>query len=90
MPLRAAIVGTQIIAVLICGFGWFVTALPWTVIGLTWLCLLSWMVVLDGVKLALYSRLQTGVVRPHWYERFLKARSASRTASQVAAWTGRN
>jgi H+-transporting ATPase len=50
-------VGTQILAVLMCGFGWFVTAIPWEIIALVWLYLLVWMFVLDQVKLALYRRL---------------------------------
>jgi H+-transporting ATPase len=74
MPLVLAVVGTQILAVFICGFGWFVPALPWTIIGLVWGYMLVWMIVLDLVKLALYSRLRQGTDRPRWYERFLRAR----------------
>lgn len=48
-----AIIGTQILAVLICGFGWFVTAIPWTIIGLIWIYMLLWMFILDQVKLAI-------------------------------------
>jgi H+-transporting ATPase len=62
IPLICAIVGTQILGVLICGLGWFVPAIPWTVIGLVWLYMLAWMVALDLVKLALYSRLKSDVV----------------------------
>ena len=76
MPMFLAIVGTQIIAVLICGFGWFVTALPWPVVGLVWIYLLVWMVALDVVKLALYSRIRRGEhAHPPWYARFLRGRS---------------
>jgi H+-transporting ATPase len=60
MPLVVAIVGTQIFAVLMCGFGWFVTALPWTIIALVWVYMLIWMLVLDLVKLALYRKLAHG------------------------------
>jgi H+-transporting ATPase len=56
-PLFLALVGTQILAVLMCGFGWFVTAIPWEIIALVWCYLLVWMFVLDQVKLALYRRL---------------------------------
>ena len=70
--------GTQIFAVLMCGFGWFVTALPWAVIGLVWIYMLVWMFVLDLVKLALYRRILHGEHRhPHWYSRFLRGRSAA-------------
>ncbi len=58
MPLALAIIGTQIVAVLVCGFGWFVPAIPWTAIGLVWVYMLVWMLVLDVVKLALYRRLK--------------------------------
>jgi H+-transporting ATPase len=50
-PLFGAILGAQIFAVMICGFGWFVPAIPWTVIGLVWAYMLAWTLVLDGVKL---------------------------------------
>jgi H+-transporting ATPase len=83
MPMFAAIVGTQILAVLICGFGWFVTAIPWTIIGLVWLYMLAWMIVLDWVKLALYSRMQIGTGRPHWYTRFLKGRHPAQAVAQT-------
>jgi H+-transporting ATPase len=59
-PLFLALVGTQILAILMCGFGWFVTAIPWTIIALVWLYMLVWMFVLDQVKLALYRKLAHG------------------------------
>ncbi len=74
MPLLLAVLGTQILAVLICGFGWFVPALPWTIICLVWSYMLVWMIVLDLVKLVLYRRLRQDTDRPRWYERFLRAR----------------
>jgi H+-transporting ATPase len=77
-----AIVGTQIFAVLMCGFGWFVTALPWTIILLVWIYMLVWMAVLDGVKLVLYSRLHEGADRPAWYTRFLKWRHPTQAVDQ--------
>jgi len=83
MPMFVAIVGTQILAVLICGFGWFVTALPWTIVALVWLYMLVWMIVLDWVKLALYSRMHMGTGRPHWYTRFLKGRHPAHAVAQA-------
>ncbi|MEM9660021.1 MAG: metal-transporting ATPase, partial [Planctomycetota bacterium] len=56
-PLFLAVVGTQILAVLICGFGWFVTPLPWPMIGLVWGYMIVWMIALDLAKLAVYRRL---------------------------------
>lgn len=51
-----AIVGTQAIAVLACGFGigTIVPKLPWNIIGWVWVYNIGWMFVLDFVKLALY------------------------------------
>jgi H+-transporting ATPase len=54
LPLFAAIVGTQIFAVLMCGFGWLVPALPWPLIGMVWVYNLVWMVVQDIAKLGVY------------------------------------
>lgn len=56
-PLLLAVTGTQALAVLICGFGWFVEAIPWTIIGLVWGYMLIWLVILDAVKLAMFHRL---------------------------------
>jgi H+-transporting ATPase len=83
-PVFWAIVGTQIFAVLMVGFGWFVPAIPWTIIGLVWLYMLVWMVVLDLVKLALYRRLRHETSRPPWYERFIKRRHAARALAETA------
>lgn len=58
MPLFLAIIGTQIVAVLLCGLGIFVTQIPWIIIGMVWIYLLVWMVVLDLIKLAVYSRIK--------------------------------
>jgi H+-transporting ATPase len=80
-PVFWAIVGTQIFAVLMVGFGWFVPAIPWTIIGLVWLYMLVWMIALDLVKLALYSRLRRASYRPHWYERFQRTGVTARAAS---------
>lgn len=49
-PLFAAIVATQLLAVLMCGFGWIVPAISWTLIGWVWVYLLIWLVVLGGVR----------------------------------------
>jgi H+-transporting ATPase len=59
MPLFLAIVGTQVIAVLLCAFGVLVPALPWLMIGLVWAYVLAWMVVMDIVKLG-YLRFAEG------------------------------
>ena len=54
--LFGAIVGTQLVAVLLCGFGAgdVIPALPWAIIGWVWVYNIAWMFVLDFVKLAIY------------------------------------
>jgi H+-transporting ATPase len=42
---------TQILAMLMCGFGWLVPSIPWTLIGWVWLYNIAWMFVLGGVRL---------------------------------------
>ena len=54
LKLFGAIVGTQVFAVLMCGFGWRVPPLSWGIIGWVWVYNLLWMVVQDLVKLAVY------------------------------------
>jgi H+-transporting ATPase len=52
-----AIVGTQGLAALLCGFGILVPALSWSLIGLVWIYNLAWMLVLEMAKLAAYREL---------------------------------
>ena len=51
MPLVAAILFTQIVAILMCGFGWLVPALSWTAI--IWVCVYTtgWMFLMGAVRL---------------------------------------
>jgi H+-transporting ATPase len=56
--LLLAIVATQIVALLICGFGILVPKLPWAAIAGVWIYSLAWMIVVDLVKL-LYVRRET-------------------------------
>ncbi|MEM7464901.1 MAG: HAD-IC family P-type ATPase, partial [Pseudomonadota bacterium] len=55
--LLLAVLGTQILAVLLCGFGWFVAQLPWTIILLVWIYMLVWMFALDFAKIAMMRRI---------------------------------
>jgi H+-transporting ATPase len=59
-----AIVGTQVIAVLMCALGILVPALPWAMIGLVWTYVLAWMVVMDLVKLAYYRMIEQRAAAP--------------------------
>jgi H+-transporting ATPase len=49
--LVVAILITQVVAVLMCGFGWLVPSIPWSLIGWVWLYNIAWMFVLGGVRL---------------------------------------
>lgn len=51
-PLVGAIVVTQALAVLMCAYGWFVPAIPWTTIGWVWAYNLVWLLVLGLVRVA--------------------------------------
>jgi len=50
-PLVVAILLTQIVAALMCGFGWLVPSIPWSLIGWVWVYNIAWMFVLGGVRL---------------------------------------
>ncbi len=61
--LLSAIIGTQIIAVLITGFGWFVTAIPWDYIAMIWAYCLFWVFIEDALKLMTYRHLEHAIPR---------------------------
>jgi H+-transporting ATPase len=55
--LLIAILGTQVTAVLIVGFGFLVEPIPWSYVGLVWGYCLVWVFLEDGAKLAVYRHL---------------------------------
>ncbi len=55
--LLTAILGTQILAAAIVGFGLLVTRLPWAYVGIVWGYCLVWMFIEDRVKLVVYDHL---------------------------------
>jgi H+-transporting ATPase len=57
-PLFFAIIGTQIFAALMCGFGWLVPQLPWTFIIVVWGYNLVWMFIQDIVKKVTYQVIE--------------------------------
>jgi len=61
--LLAAILGTQTLAALIVGMGWFVTAIPWSYIGYIWLYCLVWVVIEDSAKCMVYRHMDLGTPR---------------------------
>ena len=85
MPLVLAIVGTQLFAVLMCGFGWFVSAIPWTIIGLIWIYLLVWMLILNVIKIALYKYMKMDTDQPQWYTRFLRGRHPAHVVAETGS-----
>jgi H+-transporting ATPase len=56
--LLAAILGTQIVAVLIVGFGFLVAPIPWSYIGLIWGYCIVWVFIEDWAKRQLYCHLE--------------------------------
>lgn len=81
-PLFLAVVGTQLLAVTMCAFGWFVSPLPWTIIGMVWLYMLVWMLLLDIVKQVINHRISENQQRhPRWYKDFLRGRPSVHSLS---------
>jgi H+-transporting ATPase len=56
--LLAAILGTQVLAALIVGFGWLVTPIPWIYVGFVWGYCLVWVFIEDWAKLHVYRHLE--------------------------------
>ncbi|WP_180900877.1 plasma-membrane proton-efflux P-type ATPase [Martelella soudanensis] len=52
-PLLIAIVATQLVAVLMCGFGILVPKISWLLIGLVWVYLIFWLFVLGLVRIGI-------------------------------------
>lgn len=50
-PLFWAIVATQLVALLMCAFGWLVEPISWTLIAAVWAYNIAWMFVMGGVRL---------------------------------------
>ena len=55
--LFGAVIGTQIVAAFIVGFGIFVTAIPWSYVGFIWAYCLVWFLIEDLVKINLQHHL---------------------------------
>ncbi|MEM8569851.1 MAG: plasma-membrane proton-efflux P-type ATPase [Pseudomonadota bacterium] len=66
-PLFWAIIATQALAVLMCGFGWLVPVIGWDVIAIVWAYNLIWMFILGAVRV--------------WTERLIDHRTSRREAS---------
>ena len=75
MPLVVAIVLTQIVAVLMCGFGWLVPSIPWSLIGWVWVYNIAWMFVLLTERFATY-RTAPQVTSAHLVNQPLRLQAA--------------
>jgi H+-transporting ATPase len=62
--LLGAILGTQVVAALIAGFGILIEPIPWSYIALIWAYCLVWVLIEDLAKLALYRRLNRESPQP--------------------------
>ena len=72
-PLLTAILGTQIAAALIVGFGFLVAPLPWSYIGLIWGYCIVWAFIEDWAKLAIYHHIDfTGKRHKSFLDRIQK------------------
>jgi len=58
--LLGAVLGTQAVAALIVGLGVFVTAVPWSYIGLVWAYCIVWIFIEDAAKRIVYRHLEMG------------------------------
>ena len=72
--LLLAIVGTQVVATVICVFGFLVTPLWWGWAAMVWGYALAWFLVTDPVKLLAYRILDPAKAGPSW-----KLRSSQRS-----------
>ena len=72
--LLGAILGTQVIAAMIAGFGILITPIPWSYIGLIWVYCLIWVFIEDQSKLAMYRHLRRSSSR---HRSFLETLSGS-------------
>jgi len=70
--LLTAVIGTQILAAMIVGFGWFVPAIPWSYVGFVWAYALVWVLIEDVAKLVVYRHLDYGTGRHHHFLSFVR------------------
>ena len=70
-----AVLGTQLVAVLIVGLGIIVEPIPWSYVGLVWGYCLAWIFIEDLAKLQLYRHLSLGGKHHLGFLRRLKGRA---------------
>ena len=72
--LLSAIVGTQLVAMLIVVTGWYVTPISWQYVGLIWAYCLFWVLIEDSLKLMVYRHLDQSM---SGHRQFLKGLTRS-------------
>jgi len=90
-PLVVAILLTQIVAALMCGFGWLMPSIGWDLIGWVWVYDLAWMFALGGVRLLTerkrwFPLTEWRIVRNQWAN--VAASRRSRSAGDVCVKVG--
>ena len=61
--LLVAILGTQVLAAMIVGFGWLVVPIAWKYVGFVWVYCLIWVFIEDWAKLHVYRHLELNLKR---------------------------
>ncbi|HYW75641.1 MAG TPA: plasma-membrane proton-efflux P-type ATPase [Gammaproteobacteria bacterium] len=63
--LLGAVLGTQVVAAVIVGFGLFVDRIPWLYVGVVWAYALGWILLEDEAKIIVYRYLERGAPEMH-------------------------
>jgi H+-transporting ATPase len=69
-----AIVGTQIVAVFMCAFGWLVPPISWRLIGYTWAYIIVWMIIQYIFKMGLHTMVSNRETHKRRFMDFLNRR----------------
>jgi hypothetical protein len=54
--------------------GWLVSPISWSLIGIIWLYNLAWLFIVDGIKVAMFHRLDVIGAGRAWWQRHFTAR----------------
>jgi H+-transporting ATPase len=71
LPLNAALWATNVLAILMCAFGWLVPKLSWTAIGWVLAYSVAWLFVMDIAKRATYSTVDRSGKRSAKYRKLV-------------------
>ncbi|MCB0934284.1 MAG: plasma-membrane proton-efflux P-type ATPase [Mycobacterium sp.] len=72
-PLAIAIVGTQLLAVLMSGFGWLVPAIPWSTVGVVLLYNGVWVFIMSAVRITVERLASHGTALALLHRRLISA-----------------